>query len=149
MSFEFRFSTLLRLHRRTRDAAGADVGKANEAIRRIDDQTESLLAERAEMLRQSSESRQGSISIDSVLSHGRYDLQLQADFQSLRETRSKLLQELERRQSALVAAEAEVKRFERLEENEMTAYRAEQLKREQAEADEASSTRYLMERRQR
>ncbi len=58
-------------------------------------------------------------------------------------------QELKRRQNVLVAAEAEVKRFERLEENEMSAFRAEQLKREQAEADEASSNRYMMERRKR
>ena len=101
------------------------------------------------MLRRSSESRQGSISIDSILSHGRYDIQLQADVQSLHETRSKLELELERRQNALIAAEAEVKRFERLEEKEMSVFRADQLKREQAEADEASSVRYMMERRQR
>ncbi len=149
MSFKFRFSTLLRVHRRARDEAGADVGKANEAIRRVDDQTETLMAERTDMLRRSSESRQGSISIDSVLLHGRYDIQLQADVQSLGETRSKLEQELERRQNVLLAAEAEVKRFERLEEKEMAAFRADELKREQAEADEASSVRYMMERRQR
>ena len=149
MSFQFRFATLLRLHRQARDEAGADVGKASEAIGRIDDQTESLIVERSEMLRQAGESRKGSISIDAVLSHGRYDVQLQADVKSLRETRSQLEQELQRRQQALVAAESEVKRFERLEENELAAYRAERLKREQAEADEASSTRYIMERRQR
>lgn len=149
MSFQFRFATLLRLHRQARDEARADVGKVNEAIGRIDVQTESLIVERSEILRQAGESRKGSISIDAVLSHGRYDLQLQADVKSLRETRAQLEQELERRQQALVTAETEVKRFQLLEDNELAAYRAERIKREQAEADEASSTRYIMERRQR
>ena len=149
MAFQFRLATLLKIHRQLRDDAGIEVGKANQAISRIDEQTETLMAQRSEMLRQASESRTGAISIDSVLSYGRYDIQLQAEVNSLRETRSQLEAELERRQQVLIAAEADVKRFEKLEQDELAAYRAEQMKREQAEIDEASSIRYQMERRQR
>lgn len=122
MSFQFRFATLLQLHRLARDEAGANLGKANEAIRRIDEQIEGLLAERTEMLHQASKARIGTISIDSVLSHGRYEIQLQAEATSLRETRSQLMNEAARRQQLLVAAEAEVKRFERLEEKESAMF---------------------------
>jgi len=149
MSYKFRFDTLLKIHRRTRDEAGADVGKANEAIQKIDEQTESLLDQRNMMLQQAGRSRIGSISSDSILSQGRYDAQLQSDIHSLGETRDQLEQELQRRQQALIAAEAEVKRFERLEENEIATYRTTQQRREQAESDEAAATRYLMEQRKR
>lgn len=149
MTFHFRFATLLQLHRRTRDEAGVDVGKANEALRRIDNQYEQLLNERAILIQQAGASRVGSISIDRVLSHGRYEVQLQADMISLGQTRQQLEQELQRRRQVLIAAEAEVKRFERLEENERITYLAERLRKEQATADEASAVRYLMERRRR
>ena len=149
MAFDFRFATLLQRHRRARDEAGVEVGKANEAIRRIDQQYDDLLTERTTLLKQSGAARVGSISIDRVLSQGRYEVQLGAEMVSLRQTRAQLEQELGRRQQVLVAAEAEVRRFERLEENEQAVYRAEQQRREQAAADEASATRYLMERRRR
>ena len=149
MSFQFRFATLLKIQRRARDEAGAEVGKANEAIGKIDEQTESLMAERPAMLERATQARIGEVSIDSIVSQGRYDIQLQADMRTLRETREKLEQERSRRQQRLVEAEAEVKRFERLKENEWNLYRNEQQKREQAESDESASTRFLMERRKR
>ena len=74
-------------------------------------------------------------------------MQLQADIQALEGTRAELTKELERRQFALVAAEAEVKRFERLEEKEREAWHVLDRQREQAEADDATSRRYTMERR--
>ena len=149
MSFQFRFATLLHLHRQARDEAGAEVGKANEAIGKIDEQTESLIAERSAMLDRATQARIGELSIDSIVSQGRYDIQLQADMRALRETRTKLEHELLRRQQILIQAEADVKRFERLKESEWKLYRNEQQKREQAEADESAATRFLMERRQR
>lgn len=149
MAFQFRFATLLHIHLRARDEAGAEVGKANDAIGKIDEQTESLLAERHAMLERATKARIGEVSIDSIVSQGRYDIQLQADLRTLRETRAKLDQELVRRQQALIDAQAEVKRFERLKESEWKRYRQEQQKREQAEADEAAATRFLMEQRKR
>ncbi len=149
MSYQFRFATLLRLHRRTRDEAGADVGKANEAIRRIDEQTAALTDQRAAMLRQAELSRVGTVSVDTVLSQGRYDIQLQTEMRALRETRVQLEQELLRRQQALRAAQAEVKRFERLADHELAAHRTKSQQREQTESDEAAATRHLREQRNR
>lgn len=129
-----------------RDEAGAAVGQANEAIGRIDDQIESIHAQRQALRRGASDNRVGNVSVDTLLADGRYDLQLEADIRALRQTRSELVQELERRQGTLMAAELEVKRFERLEEKERAAFYAEASRREQAEADEATARRYTIER---
>ena len=75
-------------------------------------------------------------------------MQLQAEIQSLNETRAELMKELLRRQAALTAAEAEVKRFEKLEEKERTLFHVLERRREQAEADDATARRYTIARRQ-
>jgi flagellar export protein FliJ len=76
--------------------------------------------------------------------HGRYDLQLQARLQSLTTTKGDLNQELQRRQIALVTAETEVKRFEKLEAREQTIIRQQRLRRDQAELDDATQSRTIM-----
>ena len=144
MSFQYRFASILQLQRRRRDETGADVGQAIEAIRRVDEQIAEVHRERELLRDDSTENRVGKVSIDGLLARGRYDLQLQADLQSLQATRTELLKELDRRQQVLVEAEAEVKKFERLEDKERTAFRAEQSRREQAEADDATARRYTI-----
>ncbi|MFK8112581.1 MAG: flagellar export protein FliJ [Rubripirellula sp.] len=146
MSFLFRFDSILQLRRRQRDEVGSAVGKANEAIQRIDLEIEEIEKERIDAAKKAAEGRVGTVSVDSLLSTGRYDLQLQADTNALQETRAKLVQELERRQAALQVAEAELKRFEKLEDNEKKAYQAELLRREQLESDDANSRRFTIQR---
>jgi flagellar FliJ protein len=148
MSFQFRFASILGLRRQQRDEAGAAVGQATEAIRRVDDQSDAIHRERQSFREGSVEDRVGNVSVDGLLTRGRYELQLEAEMKALSETRSKLMQELERRQQLLVTAESEVKRYERLEEKERNAYHAEVFKHEQAEADDATARRYTIERRQ-
>lgn len=135
------------MRRQQRDEAGAAVGQANQAIARIDLQIESIQSERQRLRQQAQGQRVGSISVDSLMAGGRYDLQLQNDSLALNQTRGELEQELQRRQLALTQAETEVKRFEQLEEKERAAYWAEELRREQAEADEATSRRYTIARK--
>jgi flagellar FliJ protein len=147
MSFQFRFATILQLRRRERDEAGAAVGQANAAIGRIDEQSKAIQRERQSLRERASEQRVGSVSVDALLTKGRYEIQLEAEIQSLAETRAELIKELERRQDALVASEAEVKRFERLQEKERAACHVLELRREQAEADDATARRYTIERR--
>jgi flagellar FliJ protein len=148
MSFQFRFASIMMLRRQQRDETGVLVGKANEAIARVDEQVEEITQQRQSARLQSQEFREGAVSVDRLLSSGRFEMQLDADIQALKQTRAQLMQELERRQLALTAAEAEVKRFERLEENERAEYRAELNRKEQAEQDEVTSSRYLRQRNQ-
>ena len=144
MSFQFRFQSILQLRLRQRDEARAAVGQANEAIAKIDSQSREVAAEREMLRRESGGSRQGDLRVDAMLSQGRYDVQLEAQENSLADTRGKLEQELSRRQQLLVDAEAELKRFERLRDKEQLAHQANVLRQEQNEMDEAINRRYAM-----
>ena len=118
MKFQFRFETLLELRRRQRDEAGAEVGQAREAIRRIDQQREELNQQRVGLRQKPNDERTGTISVDRLLSAGRYDMQLEADDQALLQTRGELMKELARRQRKFSDAESELKRFEKLKEHD-------------------------------
>ena len=144
MSFQFRFDALLQLRRRERDEVGAAVGQANAAIERIDQQVAEISRQRQALRHENQSARVGNVSVDGLLSVGRYDMQLEAETQSLLQTRLQLQQELARRQQTLVAAEAEVKRFEKLRDSDRNRYDLEQQTREQQEADEATSQRYTL-----
>lgn len=145
--FKFRFDALLDLRARQRDEAGADVGKASEAMDRI----ESQIADIDQQLRESRDAAasaiaSASLSADRMLHQGRFDLQLQAEKQSLQQTLAQLAQELERRRGLLMQCEAEVKRLERLRESQQTQHRTEQARREQAVIDDQAAGRHRMNR---
>ena len=149
--FRFRFDSLLLLHRRRRDEVGAEVGKANEAIRRVDEQIQLLQRQRDEVRAQAVGRfiQAGSrgvtrVAVDRVLNEGRYDLQLAIDQRSLHETRGKLEIELERRRELLVEAEADVKRLERLRETQASEHQQLLLQAEQAEADDLTTARMII-----
>lgn len=142
MAFRYRFAVLMDLRQRERDEAGVAVGQANQAIAKIDAERESVMVERQEFRQQRSIGRSGKISVDSLLSSGRYDLQLEADAISLMQTREKLVVERDRRQQRLVEAEAELKRYQKMEQKERAAYDALQLRLQQIEADDATSGKY-------
>ena len=102
----------------------------------------SLNRQRIELRQHSSAPRHGRLSVDRLLAAGRYDIQLEADAQALLHTRSELIQELARRQQKLVEAEAELKRFEKLRQHDQERQEAKLLRREQAEADDATGRRF-------
>lgn len=146
MPAEFRFKALLDLRRQQRDEAGAALGQANEAIARVNTQIEQIKVERIALRDTHDASRQGNVSVDDLLAHGRYDLQLQADIKSLESTIVELTAEMNRRRTKLVEAEAELKRFEKLKEKDEAELRSVEAKREHAEADEVSTRRYNLQR---
>jgi len=144
MKFQYRFAALLELRRRQRDEAGAAVGQANEAIARIDQQREALNQQRTDLRQQTVPPREGRLSVDRLLAAGRFDMQLEADERALLHTRGELIQELARRQQKLILAEAELKRFEKLQARERQRFDAELRRREMAESDDATSRRYTL-----
>ncbi len=89
----------------------------------------------------------GNVSVEQLLSIGRYELQLQADLSQLAATRAELARERDRRQTVLVDAEAEVKRFEKLCTDERETYQTRLNVRQQADADERSTQAYILARR--
>ncbi len=146
MAAEFRFKALLDLRRQQRDEAGAALGQANEAIAKVNTQIDDINRERVALRDTDDVNRQGNVSVDALLAHGRYDLQLQADIGSLQSTVAELTAETDRRRTKLVEAEAELKRFEKLKANDEAEFRALESKREHAEADEVSNRRYTLQR---
>lgn len=146
MPAEFRFKALLDLRRQQRDEAGAALGQANDAITKVNSQIDELESERAALRGTADVSRCGDVSVDALLAHQRYDLQLQADVKGLQSTVEELTAEMDKRRTKLVEAEAELKRFEKLKENDEAEVRALESKREHAEADEVSTRRYTLQR---
>ncbi|MDC0288018.1 flagellar export protein FliJ [Rubripirellula sp.] len=146
MPAEFRFKALLDLRRQQRDEAGAALGQANEAIAKVNTQIDEIKCQRTALRDTEDVNRQGDVSVDALLAHGRYDLQLQADIGSLQSTVEELTAEMDKRRVKLVEAEAELKRFEKLKENDEAEFRALESKREHAEADEVSTRRYTLQR---
>ena len=146
MPFEFRFAALLELRRQERDEVGAAVGQANAAIDKVNEHVDEKQHERMLLRDGSNVSRRGDVSVDALLSLGRYDLQLQADIEALNLTLGELITELERRRGKLVDAVAELKSFQKLRDNAELEFRALETKREHAEADEVTTRRYTIQR---
>ena len=71
MPGEFRFKALLDLRRQQRDEAAADLGLANEAIVKVTRQIDEINRERAVLRDTQNMNRQGDISVDARLAHGR------------------------------------------------------------------------------
>lgn len=146
MPAEFRFKALLDLRRQQRDEAGAALGQVNEAVAKVNTQIDEIEIERVALRDTGDVNRQGNVSVDALLAHGRYDLQLQADIGALQATVAELSAEMEKRRIKLVEAETELKRFEKLKENDEAKFRALESKRENAETDEVSTRRYTLQR---
>ncbi len=147
MAFRFRFDSILDLRRRQSDEAGLAVGKANQAITKIEQQIQDIQRDRQAIRDRDATQRVGQISVQGLLSVGRYDTQLQADIRQLESTHAELVVERDRRQTVWMDAEAEVKRYEKLKANEREAERLRQIKLEQADADERSNQAYVLARR--
>ncbi|MFG0260827.1 MAG: flagellar export protein FliJ [Novipirellula sp. JB048] len=144
MKYEFRFASILDLRQRERDVAGGLVGEANAAIAKIESQIEALNQQRQTALVEDTEARLGDISADRLLAQGRYGLQLQAEIQGLEQTRTKLEEELQRRQQKLRDAETEVKKFQRMQELDAHQHQQAMHRREQIEIDELNNRRFAM-----
>ncbi|GAA5510684.1 flagellar export protein FliJ [Novipirellula caenicola] len=144
MKYEFRFESILDLRQRERDEMGGLVGEANLAIAKIDQQIQELEQERQRLRNDDAQSRLGDVAVDRLLARGRFDLQLQADIHGLVQTRSKLEEELERRQQKLRDAETEVKKFQRMKELDRSQFQQEMNRREQMEIDEMNNRRFAI-----
>jgi flagellar FliJ protein len=145
MAFQFRFETLMQVRRRQRDEAAVALGQAGAAIERIASQIADIATKRQSIREWSAGQRTGEIFVDDLLTQGRYDLQLEAEALALDQTLNELNEEEKRRRQVLVHAEAEVKRFERLLENDRAKYQALQRRREQFEADDATGRQYTIQ----
>ena len=146
MAFQFRFESVLKHRQQLRDEAGARVAQAISAIDVVDKEIADLQSQARQLRVDAIDSRVGNVSVDGLLSTGRYELQLQAEVDSLRQTRGELTVELSQRKQLLAHAEAEVKKFERLKENQFESYQEALRIKEQKELDDVVTLRYIIQR---
>ncbi len=139
--FKFRLESLIRLRENERDVARAAVAEAYSALQQINQRLESLAKERAELDRSSLIRRQGTISVDRLLSDGRYERQIAGDVAQIRTTGERIEAEILRRQAVLAAANAGVRQIELLREKELAKWHEAQAKITQANLDEVAARR--------
>lgn len=134
--FRFRFDSIVRLRENQRDAARASLAEAYEALRQIESRQQELAEARSALDRESALRRTGTLSVDRLLSDGRYERQLAAELAQVAVTAEKIQAELIRRQTVLTEANASVRQMELLKEKEWAAYLVAQEKLAQANLDE-------------
>ncbi|WP_162006852.1 flagellar export protein FliJ [Roseimaritima sediminicola] len=140
--FSFRFASLLRLRENERDAARQEIADAMRALGILEDQRTELLDQREQLRAAAQRQLSGKgLSVDAMLSSGRYDVQLAAEIQSLEGNIAAVEVEVQRRQDRLKEADIEVKRLERLREQQHTQWQQQQLAAQQIELDEIASMR--------
>lgn len=146
--FTFRLLPLLKLREQTRDQFALEVGKAVEAITRVEQQVQELDDQLNEIRQHSAKTlAQAQPSVDRMLAQGRFDMQLRADRHGMQQTLHQLNEELNRRRARLADAEAEVKQLERLRDTQQLAHHEELQRRQQIEMDERASARFVIARR--
>ena len=137
--FRFRFEAITRLRENERDVARASLAEAIEAMRQIEFRRQELADERALLDRDSARRRKGTLSIDRLLSDGRYERQLAADDHQVTAAGQKIEAELIRRQAILADANAGVRQMELLKERELASWTQAREKIEQANLDEVAA----------
>jgi flagellar protein FliJ len=135
----FRFQSILDLRLRQRDEAGLEVGKVLEAIAKVESQIDDIHREVSSLQQSQFDFRMGAVSVEKLLVGGRYLLQLEQDRKTLQETLAKLGQEYERRRNRLADAQAELKKFEILQDRQIEKEREVQGRRDQEISDEAAA----------
>lgn len=137
--FKFRFDVIQQLRENDRDIARASLAEAYEALRQIEVRREEIAAERRLLDADSARRRTGTLSVDRLLSDGRFERQLAADDAQAALAAEKIEAELARRQAVLAAANASVRQMELLKEKDQLAWVEAQLKAEQSNLDEVAA----------
>lgn len=142
--FQFRFDSLLQLRVQERRAAEKEVVDADQAMLILRQQATEVELQRTAARESSNLQRRSStISVDRLLNEGRYDLQLAAQLRDLKTKVDQIGGERERRLARLRAANAEVRRLERLKERQQAEWKKNQLAAEQSALDEIATARFL------
>jgi flagellar export protein FliJ len=139
--FKYRFKTILQLRENERDAARAQVAEAFEALRQISIRREAIAAELKGLGNESGQRRLGTLSMDRLLSDGRYERQLAAEDSQAVAAAEKIEQELRRRQQVLSAANASVRQMEILRDKDRESWDFHQAKIAQDQMDEIAARR--------
>lgn len=138
-AFKFRLASLLSLRLSERDSAHRAVAEAVQAIGILEAQILDKDKAIADLKIKRAEALTGRLSVDHLLSQGRYEMVFEQDKAKLQQQIAHIQLELEKRRSVLRAADQEVKRIEKLRDHALQTYRNEERTQMQAEMDEAAA----------
>jgi flagellar export protein FliJ len=144
LPFRFRLATLLRLREADRDERRtqlADAQRAEDIVRarvgEIDGELGRLRGEAAQL------SKPGVVNVDELMEIERYELLLAAERQAALQQQKLVTEEVERRRSALVTADREVRVLERLRETGHERHRQEADRQERKQLDETATRAFV------
>lgn len=141
--FRFRLTTLLKLREAARDERRGRLAEAHRAedivLNRIREIDEELAEQRRIPVTATVPGKR--IQLDSLLEAERYEMLLRAERHSVERQRADIVEEIERRRQALIAADREVRILERLRERQEEQFLAEQNRRDIRVLDEVASRR--------
>lgn len=141
--FQFRLESLLKLREAERQQRRLEMAEAFHA--------ESILRQQASQLRQDIQevekqsrviSSPGRVQVDRVLEAHRYKLLLKSQVMTLAQKQAQLQVEIEKRQTALVIADRDVRVLEKLRDRKRAEHDAAELKRELKQLDEVAVQRW-------
>ncbi len=140
--YQFRLATLLRIRESVRDDRRGRLAEALRAAEVLGRQL-AALDDELHALSGSGRAAVGALDVDRLLDTERFRLLLKAQQAGLRQQAQALENEIERRREALVQADRDVRVLERLRENQVQNFRAEEERRAIAALDEVASQRWL------
>lgn len=145
--YRFRLATLLRLREAARDERRTRLAEAQRAedivVARLREIDVELAEQRRVPVTATTPGRR--INLDQLLDAERYEMLLRVERQSVERQRADIVEEIERRRQALVAADREVRILEKLRERQEEHFRAEQNRREIGILDEVAALRHSRE----
>lgn len=123
MKYTFRLATMLKIRENSRTEAQTVLARAVEAQQIIEDKITELQAELASLLNESRQGMTGGhIRVDFLIGLRRHEAVLLAQKQTATEQLEVVKQEVERRRTALMEADREVKILEKLQEKQRTEF---------------------------
>jgi len=140
----FRLAALLRLRLAERDQRRLDLAKALRAVQILQQQQAEVVQEEAQWLAQVRDLlAPGPTDLDAVLAMYRYAAVLRGRLQQLASQLAEVQREAQRRRTALVEADRQVRVLEKLVQRQAQAERCQALRREAQRLDEAALAGYL------
>ncbi len=141
---KFRLATLLKIRERERDLAAKALQDVRLAIGKLDNAQQEIDEANRQMNDARKQSGFGAINLRHVLDAQRYQMVLAAQSAQIADHKSKLNQELERRQFAWVQCQKAVKSLEKLRDQRTLAADLHALAKQQDRLDEWSSIRHAL-----
>ena len=137
--FNFRLASVLRLRESARDDRRAKLAEAYAALQKLEERRAEILRENSSLLAIQASAARGQVNVDRILDAQRYQAVLQAELDLLDRQRQVVEAETEKRRSALVAADQDVKVIEKLRATQLDRHRQHLAALDMKQLDEVAS----------